>query len=315
MLENPVIAIIGAGALGSYYGARLAQHGHNVHFLMRSEYAAIREKGMTVKSCHGDFAIPADKINVHNDPAKMPKADLAIITIKSTANAALPGMIGPILKDDTILLTLQNGLGNEDLLARHFGRERVLGGVAFVCINRTDPGVVDHTAHGNIKIGELTPAEKPTPRLSRISEMFNASKVKCETLNNLMQGRWEKLLWNIPFNGLSTALDRTTDKLLETPLGIELVRHVMNDVYTAAKADGITIPPDLAEFHIQRTLLMGAYFTSSHVDRLNNRPLELEALFGRPLKIAQQAGAETPWLEMMCSQLHIVDPGKTPTPA
>jgi 2-dehydropantoate 2-reductase len=280
---------------------------------MRSEYAAIRERGMTVKSCHGDFVIPADKINVHKDPATMPKADLAIISIKSTANAALPGMIGPLLKEGTILLTLQNGLGNEDFLSEHFGRERVLGGVAFVCINRTDPGVVEHTAHGNIKIGELTSSDKPTERVARIAAMFNASKVKCDVLTNLKQGRWEKLMWNIPFNGLTTALDRTTDKLLETPLGVELVRHVMDDVYAAARADGVELPAELAEFHIGRTKLMGAYFTSSHVDRLNGRPLEIESLFGRPLKIAKAAGVRVPWLEMLYHQLHVVDPGKMVT--
>src|SRR6185437_13342539 len=153
----------------------------------------------------------------------------------------------------------------------------------------TDPGVIDHTAHGNIRIGEIEPTPAPTPRLERISEMFNASKVKCEVVTNLMQARWEKLLWNIPFNGLSTSLDQTTDKLLATPTGRELVEHVMDDVYTAAAAAGITIPPELADIQIERTRGMGAYFTSSHIDRLNGRALELEALFGVPLKIAKAA--------------------------
>jgi len=309
-LDNPTIAIIGAGALGSYYGARLAQHGANVHFLLRSEYASVKQNGLTIKSCRGDFILPPEKINVHDDPNKMPKADLALITIKSTANDQLPRLIAPIIKEDTILLTLQNGLGNEAFLARHFGQHRVLGGIAFVCINRTAPATIDHSAHGLIRIGELTAT--PTPRLQKIADLMNASNIQCEILPTLMQGRWEKLLWNIPFNGLSAALDQTTDRLLASPTGIALVTHIMQDVITAAAADGITLDPALIQTNIEKTRNMGAYYTSSHIDRQQNRPLELQALFALPLQAAKNKNRPTPWLEMLYHQLTIVDAKQNP---
>jgi 2-dehydropantoate 2-reductase len=211
MLEKPVIVVVGAGALGSYYGGRLARAGYEVHFLLRSEYEAVKERGMMVKSCHGDFFLGPEVVRVHRDASTMPRADLVIVSIKTTANSALPGMIGPVMKAGTILLTLQNGLGNEDFLAAHFGREHVIGGVAFVCINRTGPGVIEHTAHGNIKIGEMEASGSVSERVGRISEMFNGSGVKCEAVGDLKRARGDKLMCNIPFTGLSRPLQQTTD--------------------------------------------------------------------------------------------------------
>src|SRR5678815_844403 len=107
-LQNPVIAIVGAGAVGGYYGARLAQHGHSVHFLLRGDFDAVRRNGWTVHSRDGDFRIPADSVNVYDDPRKMPRADLVIVTLKSTSNDQFEALIGPLLKEDTAILTLQN---------------------------------------------------------------------------------------------------------------------------------------------------------------------------------------------------------------
>src|SRR5688572_2236170 len=147
------ISVVGAGALGGYYGARLAQHGHEVHFLFRSDYDAVRARGLTIKSVDGDFALPATHVRAHRDPREMPKSDLVLVTIKSTANHTIPDLVAPLLHETTAILTLQNGLGNEDLLAHHFGAGRVLGGMAFVCINRVAAGVIHHTDHGQIRLG------------------------------------------------------------------------------------------------------------------------------------------------------------------
>src|SRR4051794_3204865 len=112
------IAILGAGAIGSYYGGRLAQHGCDVNFLLRSDYEHVRANGLTVRSIDGDFHLPAERLRVYNDPATLPPADLVIVTLKSTENHQFPRLIPPLLRDETAILTLQNGLGNEDELAR-----------------------------------------------------------------------------------------------------------------------------------------------------------------------------------------------------
>src|SRR5690349_24212123 len=108
-LERPIIAVIGAGAIGGYYGARLAQHGHSVHFLLRGDYDAVRQNGWTVHSRDGDFRIPAESVRAYEDPRKMPRAGLVLVTLKSTSNQEFEPLIRPLVKEDTAILTLQNG--------------------------------------------------------------------------------------------------------------------------------------------------------------------------------------------------------------
>ncbi|HEV8377470.1 MAG TPA: 2-dehydropantoate 2-reductase, partial [Tepidisphaeraceae bacterium] len=208
--SKPVIAVVGAGAVGAYYGGRLAQHGQDVHFLLRSDYAAVAKNGWTIRSCHGDFTLPPGSMHVYEKPGRMPRADLVIVTLKATANDQYQSLIAPLLKESTQILTLQNGLGNEDRLAELFGPQRILGGLAFTCIYRIAPGVIDHIDHGYIRLGEFV--ESGTKRAKAIAMMFNSSKVRCDVLSSLRAGRWEKLVWNIPFNGLGAALDLATDE-------------------------------------------------------------------------------------------------------
>ena len=307
-LTDPVIAIVGAGAVGGYYGARLAQHGHSVHFLLRGDYDAVRRNGWTVHSRDGDFRIPADSVNVYDDPRRMPRADLVVVTLKSTSNDQFEPLIRPLVKEDAAILTLQNGLGNEDRLAELFGAARVLGGMAFVCINRTAPGVINHTDHGIIRIGEFT-TTGATDRAKRIAAMFNASKVACEVLDDLRFGRWQKLVWNIPFNGLGAALDLTTDRLVGTGEGLRLVRQLMEEVRAAARADGVELSPDVVDSNINNTTSMGPYKSSMQVDRQQGRLMEVEAILGEPLRRAQRGGVRTPVLEALYRAARVVDAG------
>ena len=182
-LEHPVIAVIGAGAVGAYYGSRLAQHGQDVHFLLRRDFTQVKRNGWTIRSCDGDFVLPAGSVKVYDDPHAMPKADLVIVTLKTTSNDQYEPLIRPVLKEETVILTLQNGLGNEERLAELFGPERILGGMAFVCINRIEPGVVHHMSEGLIRIGELRGAA--SDRVRRIVEMLKASNVKCLAIDDL----------------------------------------------------------------------------------------------------------------------------------
>jgi 2-dehydropantoate 2-reductase len=304
--RSPTIAIIGSGAVGGYYGARLAQHGTDVHFLVRSDYTAVREHGWVIKSCDGDFTLPPQRIHVYQSAAEMPAVDLVIVTLKATANDQFPQLIPPLLKDDTAILTLQNGLGNEEELAGLFGERRVLGGLAFTCINRIGPGLIHHMDHGLIRLGELT---RPTrsERAQSIAELFNASQIHCQVLDDLKYGRWEKLVWNVPFNGLGAALDLTTDRLLATSTGVELVRELMQEVIATAKAIDVHLPPGIAQKKIDSTYSMGAYQTSMQIDRRHGRAMETEAIVGKPLAAARQASVLTPALTTLHRILQAVN--------
>jgi 2-dehydropantoate 2-reductase len=302
---KPVIAIIGAGAVGAYYGGRLAQHGHDVHFLLRGDYAAVRDHGWTVRSHAGDFNLPSSAVHVYDDPAKMPRADLVIVTLKTTANDQYEPLIRPLINDGAAILTLQNGLGNEERLAELFGAHRILGGMAFVCINRVAAGVIDHIAEGLITLGEFgRPAGE---RVRRIADMLTTSQIPCRLLDDLRYGRWEKLIWNIPFNGLSAVLDQTTDLLVGSEPGEGLVRAVMQEVIAAARGAGVELPASLIEAKIAQTRGMGPYKTSMHLDMLAGRPMEVEAIFGSPVRSAAQNRVPTPRLEMLYRMLKLRD--------
>lgn len=309
MPDSPTVAIVGAGAVGGYYGARLAQHGHDVHFLLRGDYDAVRRNGWTVRSCDGDFRITADEVMVYDDPKRMPRVDLAVVTLKSTSNDQLDRLVRPLLHGDTAVLTLQNGLGNEDRLAELFGKSRVLGGMAFVCINRVAPGVIRHTDHGVIRIGDFATRGR-SERVEGLAALFNASGVKCEVLDDLRFGRWQKLVWNIPFNGLGATLDLTTDRLVGNEEGLALVRQLMEEVRAAARADGVDLPAKIVDANINNTLTMGPYKSSMQVDRQAGRPMEVEAILGEPLRRARAGGASTPVLEALYRAARVVHEGR-----
>jgi 2-dehydropantoate 2-reductase len=294
---KPVIAIVGAGAIGCYYGGRLAQHGHEVHFLFRSGYDAVAKNGLIVSSPDGDFSIAPNQLHIHRRAADVPKADIVIVTLKTTANDQFQPLISPLLKDDTLILTLQNGLGNEERLAELFGAERVLGGLAFVCVNRMPDGSIRHMDHGQIKLGEF--AGGPRERTRELARLFSESRVDCRVLDDLRFGRWEKLVWNVPFNGLGALLGMTTDKLIGSKAGVEMVTRLMREVIHAAGGLGVKLPPDLPELKIAHTRTMGAYRTSMQIDREEGRPLEVESILGRPLLAAQGAGVATPYMQML----------------
>ena len=179
-----------------------------------------------------------------------------------------------------------------------------MGGMAFVCINRTGPGQISHTDHGMIRIGE--PAGGISERAKRIAEIFSSSNVPCSALENLTAGRWDKLIWNVPFNGLGATLCLTTDKLISSPAGLSLVRSLMKEVISAAPVN-IKIDLSVIEEKIRYTQTMGAYKTSMQIDREVGRAMEVEAVIGRPLSEAKTRGVSTPYMEMLYGELSVLN--------
>ncbi|EEF60239.1 2-dehydropantoate 2-reductase [Pedosphaera parvula Ellin514] len=317
------IGVVGCGALGSYYGAKLGYAGQEVHFLLRSDYDVVKRKGVLIRSPEGD-------LRFQPKCAKTPEAigvcDLVIIGLKATANNDFESLVKPLVGPATAILTLQNGLGNEAQLANLFGEEKILGGLCFVCLNRTEPGVVQHMAHGNIVMGEYH--RWPEPRTHDIASMFRNAGITCKVTDNLEAAHWEKLVWNIPFNGLGVAgaagyeavvngtipetpglgACPTTDVLLADPRWEQLVRELMLEVITTANAKGLKVPIESAEKQITRTRNMGAYKASTLIDFERRQPLELESLFLEPLRQAGTAGVSTPRLANLCKLLVRLDP-------
>jgi 2-dehydropantoate 2-reductase len=294
---RPVIAIIGCGAIGSYYGARLVQGGHDVHFLMKSDFATVRSHGLTVSSCNGDLQLPPSSLNIYSDVNAMPCADWIIIALKTTSNHFYHKLVSPLLKANTIVITLQNGLKNEEQLGHLFGAERVIGGVAFICVNRITPGVINHTAHGLIRIADFCPIDNC--RVQDIAAVFTSSNIPCEAVEDLARCRWEKLVWNIPFNALTGILRLTTDELLSNANTERLIRDLMSEVIEAAKRLGVILDSDLPDRSIQHTRQMDSFRTSMQIDMERGKPTEYESILGWPLCAGTKAGASMPLVTML----------------
>jgi 2-dehydropantoate 2-reductase len=309
MSWKPVIAIVGAGAVGGYYGARLAQHGHAVHFLLRSEYESVRRSGMVVRSCSGNFTLPPDSLHIYNDVGRMPKVDLVIVTLKCTSNDQYEPLIRPLLDDRTMILTLQNGLGNEQRLAELFGAERVFGGLCNVCINRGDGGVIHHLANGLIRFGDFIQHTQPTERAAQLVGLLTECGIPSEVLPSLAKGRWEKLVWNIPFNGLGAVLNLTTDVIIGSPWGLAMVRRIMEEVIAAAAGSQVSLDPAVIDFNLNRTKGMGAYKSSMQIDRQLSRPMEIEAILGEPVRAAKRSAVDTPHMAMLYEMAKLVEMG------
>ncbi len=300
------IAIIGAGAVGLYYGGRLAEAGQDVHFHTRSDAAALKTLGLRAKSHHGDFTIPADRIHAYDDPKSMPKADWLISTLKSTARHQYRELIEPLLKDDTTIVALQNGLGNEEALAQQFGAERVLGAIAYVCIHRIGAGRIHHSAQGDLKVGEF--GRGAGNRVHVLVDAMRAAKIPATAVEDLKYHRWHKQVWNIAFNGLGASRNKDCAELLADQEGREAVRAVMRDVVRAAAAVGVTFDEKLIDFQIARTATVGAYKTSMHLDRLAGRAMEVEAIVGEPIRQAQASGVSNlPALSSLYAELKAIE--------
>lgn len=291
------IAIIGSGALGLYYGAMLQRAGHDVHFLLRRDFDAIMRDGLTVHSINGDFRLPS--VSGHKTSATIGLVDLVIIGLKTFANRYLHDLIKPLIDRDTQILTLQNGLGNEELLSEQFGSERILGGVAFLCSNRGESGHVHHLSGGRIIIGEY--CKRDNKRLELIASNFTSAGVDCKTTDDLKKARWEKLVWNIPFNGLCALLQQSVDLLLKVQGSRKLVRDLMIEVITAANTQSLSkaIPEKYADDMLEFTDGLGEYKPSMQIDREEGRELEMKAIFRVPLECSSQQGVNMPRVEML----------------
>ncbi len=292
------IGIIGSGALGLYYGAMLQRSGQDIHFLLRRDYQEIERQGLQVYSVHGDFHLP--QVAGYQTAEEIGVVDLVIVGLKTISNHHLINLVRPLLGAGTAILTLQNGLGNEELLAAAFGLERVLGGIAFLCSNRGEPGTVHHLGEGKIRLGEF--GGGLSQRGHNLAEMFQAAGIPCTAVSDLQRARWEKLVWNIPFNGLCALFDKDVTDLLNHQPSRKLARDLMLEVISGANAQKLEEPIDGLEFSqqiISFTENMDHYQPSMMIDRAAGQPLELGAIYAIPLQRAKAAGISMPKVEML----------------
>ena len=295
--------VIGMGAIGGFYGAKLAHAGKEVHFLSHSDYQYVKERGLQVDSCDGSFHLP--QINAYGAASDMPKCDVVLIGLKTVNNHLLTELLPPLLKEDTLVVLIQNGIGVEEDVQKMFPEVQLAAGLAFICSAKTEPGRVNHQCYGYINIGNYSC--KQQEKIDEVLDDFRKAGVDANEVEYL-EARWKKAVWNMPFNGMTVALNTQTDILLQHPSTLQLIKDQMMEVIEAAQACGVkNIDESFAEKMIYNTVHMTPYSPSMKLDFDFKRPMEINYLYTRPIEKAREAGYQMRKLEMLEQELRFLE--------
>jgi 2-dehydropantoate 2-reductase len=302
------IAIIGSGAIGAFYGARLLQAGHEVHFLFHSDYEHVRVHGLRVDSVDGDMFFP--QVNAYAHAGDMPVCDLILVATKTTTNDLLGDLLRPVCGPGSTVVLMQNGLNGERRVDGLGLGAAILGCLCFVCCNKLGPGHITHIEYGQVLLGAYRADEVPaglTPELEHAAGAFESAGIKVDRSPDLILARWRKLFWNIAFNGPCALLGATTDLIVGCAATRQLAVDLMTEVRAGAAAVGRDIPESYIEDILVFTDKMAPYKPSMMLDAEHGRPLEVEAIYGEPLRTAQAHGQESPVIRTMYQQLLFLD--------
>jgi 2-dehydropantoate 2-reductase len=306
--EKLTYGVIGTGAIGGYYGARLAQSGQEVCFLLHRDYDYVKTNGLQVDSCDGSFHL--DHPLVYRSTQDMPQCDVVLVCLKSINNHMLRDLLPPLLKDDTLVVLIQNGIGVEQDVEDMFPGIQLAAGLAFICSAKTEPGRVNHQCYGQINLGNYSCKDEGL--VNQVVADFNAAGVTAG-LVEYHEARWKKAVWNMPFNGMTVALKTQTNLLLQNPATRQLIYEQMMEVIGAANHLGVkNLDESFAQKMLEMTDAMTPYSPSMRLDYDFHRPMEIHYLYTRPIQIAREAGYAMPKLEMLEAELKFLDVSNEP---
>lgn len=294
MSDKPSILIVGAGAIGSFYGAILKKAGCSVSTVLRSDYGAVKNHGIRITSPLGDLSYQPDHIYRDGDlPDEAP--DFLILCVKVLPGVDRVALVAPWVGEKTRLVLIENGLDIEKELADAYPDNPLISCLAFIAASRTESGVVEHKAYGKLVIGRYPEGVDENCRV--LSQLFVEGGIKIDLTERVVGERWRKCLWNTPFNPLSViANGADTRTILDTEGGEELIRAMMREVMDVAAAEGYPMDEALIDQNIEGTRKMPAYKNSMALDYLNNRPIEREAVLGNVVALAKRHDAPVPHL-------------------
>jgi 2-dehydropantoate 2-reductase len=299
------IGIVGTGAIGGFYGGLLAKNGNDVHFLLNSDYEYVKVNGLQIDSeLLGKIRLP--HVNAYRTSNEMPPCDIIMVCLKTLLNQSLlPAILPPILKDNSIVILVQNGLGIEAELAELLPNISIAGGLAFIASNKVGPGHIHHIDQGHINIGNYN--VKDTPLLLQFVDALNAAGIKTRYSDDLSYLRWRKLVWNIAFNGTTVVLNATTDQLLKQPESRQLLKDLMLEVIHGAQACGVDLEERLAEEQLTLTDTFPAYKPSMKLDYDHKRPMEIKYIYDNPVIEAAKYGFDMRKIKVIADQLHFLE--------
>ena len=295
-------AIIGTGAIGGFYGAKLAKSGQDVHFLLHKDYEFVRDNGLQIDSCDGSFHI--DNVKAYSETGTMPQCDVVLVALKSVNNHLLKTLLPPLLHNNTLVVLIQNGIGVEQDVERDLPGVQLAAGLAFICSAKREPGRVSHQCYGSINLANYSCRDEAL--VQAVAEEFRKAGVETG-LVEYHEARWKKAVWNMPFNGMTVALHTQTDLLLKNPATRQLIRDMMMEVVGAARQLGVKgVDEDFVEKMIKMTDEMPPYSPSMRLDYDFHRKMEIHYIYTRPIEIARAAGFRMPKLEMLEAELRFL---------
>ncbi len=284
--------VMGAGGLGGYFGGMLARSGAPVTFIARGAHLqALQQRGLRVRSVHGDFTIP---VHACADPAGLAVADFVLFCVKTYDVAAAAALLQPVVGADTVILTLQNGVDTPYELQARFGRGTVLAGVTRIGSTLVAPGeVVQETADRTIVFGSLD--GQAWHQVEKVRQLLDRAGIPVRVCADIRQHLWEKLVYISAFSGLSTLTRLTVTQLLAHEPTRALYRTVMQETAAVARAAGVAVSPRLVEdIMAYLDALDDPGQSSMAVDLQRRRRLEVEAIHGAVVRHGQRLGVPTP---------------------
>ena len=296
------ILMVGAGSVGGFFGARLAQHHSDVSFLLRPQtLAAVKKNGLTIRSTEGTFTV---RPQAASDARDLPGPDLIVLGVKVYDLDEVLDQIAPVLTDKTVILTLQNGIDAEDRLLSRIQRDCVVGGVAYIYSKIAEPGVIDHYKRGAVAIGELMGQE--SARLLAIRDLFTAAGIPCHVSKDIRRSKWEKMCWNCVFNPITVLIDDRVAKALDHPEMSGVIRQIVGEVAAVSAAMKVPLPLDMPERVIKATQEIRDIHTSMYDDWKAGRRTEIDSLNGFIVQKGREFGIPTPVNEALTAMIKTV---------
>lgn len=296
------ILMVGAGSVGGFFGAHLAKINPHVSFLLRPKtLAAVKQNGLTIRSAKGSFTVHPQAAS---DPRDLPKPDLIILSVKAYDLDEVLTQIEPVLTDQTVILTLQNGVDTEDRIVTRLQRDCVVGGVAFIYSKIAAPGVIDHYKKGTVAIGEMMGHQ--SPRLLAIADLFKQAGIPCQLTEDVRRSKWEKMCWNCVFNPLTVMIDDKVAKALDHPEMLRVIQQIVGEVMAVAAAVKVPLASDMAEKVVRWTSEIRDIHTSMYDDWKAGRPTEIDFLNGYVAKVGREFGIPTPLNDMLTAVIKTI---------
>ena len=286
------ILIAGSGGVGGYFGSLLAKANKDVTFLAREDHLkAIQKKGLMIKSILGDFAV---KVKAYETLPKMVKPfDLILVCVKAHHTKALLTPLRKGVGENTLIISLQNGLDRQKPLLEAFGKEKVAAGLTVLGAYVEEPGIIRHLACGEIVVGELDGQE--SDRLKKMVDEFKQAKINIELTQEILHRQWQKMIWNVGFNGPTALLDVSVGEILKREEQCRLIYSLMKEAVEVGKAMGEKFSDDFPQETIDYSKKELSHIVTSMVyDRRRNRPLEWQIFNGFISKAGDQFNIPTP---------------------